>query len=211
MGIPKILNNIKSHQKSIQRIFVLIYGIFGALVLYYAPVLFENSSTYFYVFSTISQSFVALVAFLGALVVFKMQLIENEIKETRRGIGVELNYYLNSQADTFNNDEIIESINKRVSTDAHYSILRASGDKMIKRTNEKREIRRSMVDFAIWNFIVVAIALILLPLSIFFVKGYLLYVGALFVLFNISISIKALHYGYFLVRLTMGYDFEISC
>lgn len=53
--------------------------LFSIIIMVVNRDLFSNPNVYNYSLSTIAQGFIALVAFLGAVVVFKLQLFENEL------------------------------------------------------------------------------------------------------------------------------------
>lgn len=211
MKIPKILNVINKNLHFFQSVLLLFSGFVVGLLFHFAPVIFSNENVFFYTFSTIAQSFVALVAFLGAIVVFKMQLIDQNVRRIIGGINIQLNYYAGpSEANTLDSDQVIDLIDKRIETDAHYRILRKNGDDLIKLRDERRILRRSMVDFTIWNFFVVSLSLLLLPVSSILTTGNFVYLGAFLISLNLTISVISLFYGYLLVRSVMGYDFELS-
>src|SRR5438552_4085571 len=88
-------------------IFRLLCLTVTLLVIYFAKEIFTDKNVYFYTSSTIVQAFIALVAFLGTVVVFKVQLEDQAMERLAEAVRPFVRYYRGSQADVYTSGQMM--------------------------------------------------------------------------------------------------------
>lgn len=206
--------------QNIKLVRVISYSLFLLIMVFYtilARCIFDDQNLYYYVFSTIIQGFLALVAFLGAVVIYKLQLLEIEMGSFADKIRPTLEKYLGERARVLSQKEIdeeIEKIKKSKENDncyiaTYFQLLEQYSNNVPKLRDEKGLIRSKMVDFSIISFFNVGFCLISLPLSRLVVDSKLYFVGEALVLIGFLISYVSLLFAFRIIRIILGYSFSI--
>lgn len=199
--------------KNLKYIIYLLLIIIFVILFIFRTEIFNDQNLYYYTFSTIVQGFLALVAFLGTVVIYKLQIIEMELNK----IGEKLIDFLFSMTGTQKylaftyieiineSDQFIQSVNSKGMDEQNINKIRIYSNKLKDLNNEKGEIRNNMVDFTILSFLNISLALIGIPLSKYFVNNQLFFVGYILLILNILISFVTLYYTWKVIRKVMGY------
>lgn len=168
---------------------------------------YEN--IFFYSFSTIVQGFVALVALLGGVVVYKLQIIEGSLNQMADQLRPFLEYYRGAPAKIYIWQEIITESKKILESGKEYARaeIEVVSKTMISIVEDRSNIRSSMVDFSLFTFLTIAFALVGLPLSSIF-NGKFLIVGQVYLAVCLLASLYILVVALDIIRLIMGHDFK---
>ena len=194
---------------------IFIFGIV-ALMLLFANDIFSDQSLYYYTFSTIVQGFLALVALLGAVVVYKLQIIETELNSTRDRMESDLTYFLAQAPYSFSWIEAMNEAKKILDNNTKDSVhksyierIEMNWKKLDKLSKERGVIRSKMVDFSLLSFINIGLALIALPLSKMILINKFFFLGSALLILNITISYISMIFAFKIIRLVLGYSFSI--
>jgi hypothetical protein len=192
--------------------FLLLLCLIAIIFFNYSEEIFSEINLYFYTFSTIVQSFVALVAFLGAVVVFKVQLEDQALAKLSDAVEISVHHYRGSYAKTYSPFQMLtecEQILEKEPVDyGSKELIRKVSKQMRETLNSRNEVRSKMVDFAALTFMNVAVALVSLLFSPILACYWA--IGGIVLTLNIGFSLYCLNEALQVVRKTMGYDFSIS-
>lgn len=212
-----LYNYISQHNTRRFKILVLFFSISLIVLLLLFPIsVFSDQALYYYTFSTIVQGFLALVALLGALVVYKLQIIETELNNTRDRMERDFIYFLGQKAYSFSWTDAIREAqkildNRTNSSEAGKSeLMRIEINlKKLNDLNKERVIRSQMVDFSLLSFLNIGLALIAIPVSKMIVVNDKFYLGAILLIINIIISFFSMISAFGIIRRVLGYDFKL--
>ncbi len=200
-------NFYNTHKKKFRNIFFIITVVISGLLLYLAPTIFTESSVYFYTSSTIVQGFIALVALLGTVVVFKIQLEDQAMQKLSDSVENLVGYYIGVEARTYTPTQMRNAcetiLNNKKNTNSR-DIIEKVFKKMKETLASRGVIRTKMVDFALISFLNISIALISLVFSTVFSTYWR--IGGILLSINVYFSIFILGRAFQLVRKVMGYD-----
>lgn len=196
-----------SERRRIFYIFVLfLFGI--VLFVVYRYQIAINPETLFWVFSSIVQSLVALIAFIGVVVIFKYQNIlmrEDRLMEEMNkpdsalaGLGGEL--------DSISGQELIAKINKHVFDDPSKEGFRAKKLRQVRDELNSIEFIRNFLRENLVKFSVYILATILLNLFLLIFTPFLGEI-ALLATASLYISIFLTAYAFFLTIKTLAAAF----
>lgn len=194
----------------IEKIFWLSFFVISIILIYNAKSI-ANENLYYYSFSTIVQGFLSLVALLGAVVIYKIQLLENEM------IKITIEFSKTSQAifvprcNLSSPIELMNSLQLQITSFKEVNrpcdIISVFHEKLNSINNQKSEIRTDLVDFSLFSFVNVGLALINLSLSKLLMSSYPYFVeGCLLV--NIFLSLYSLKLALSLIKKSVGYSFR---
>lgn len=211
LNIDKLYNKYFSYYgKRWFRTCVIVFIMLIVLFLMInADNIFINKNLYFYTYSTIVQGFLALVAFLGAIVIYKLQLIEMDLNKMRDRVIPSLRFFLGTTADTLSWFEAMNEARKIMGQKQkenwqkeNANIIKIYYRKMKKISREKRAIRSKMVYFSFVSFINIGIALISLLFTEIFAGFY--YIGGIMLIDNIFLSMISLLLAFNVINVTLG-------
>lgn len=211
-----LYNYLSQHNTKRFKILVLIFSIsLIVLLLLFPRSVFSDQNLYYYTFSTIVQGFLALVALLGALVVYKLQIIEAELNNTRDRMEPDLSKFIGEATQSFSWIEAMNEARKILDNKENYSdnnrplLGRIEMNwKKLDGLSRDRVIRSQMVDFSLLSFLNISLALIAIPISKMIVINDLLYLGAILLIINIIISFFSMISAFGIIRRVLGYDFK---
>ena len=189
--------------------FVVVVGVLGSTLKFY-PYVFNDQNLSYYLFSTVVQGFLALVGVLGAVALFKLQNTENnekDIVDFARPLLVNLR--LGTIANSYSSIQVMDEI-KRILAGEHSmdrGLLQVAHDKLEKVFDEKSRIRKAVVDFALWSFITVLLALLGIPLSTLLIHFECYLIMGLYCIIVIGLAIGALFAAFMMIRSILGYTF----
>lgn len=202
-------NFLSRHRKVIKWVIWVAIFFTGGILLYFSPCIFSKENVYFYTLSTIVQGFVALVAFLGAVVVFKIQLEDQAMQKLSDNIEDVIDEY-DSAARTYTPTQMMSACEKiiREKDKEDTVFIRRFYGKMKETSQSRDEARNAMVDFATISLFNVAVAL----LSLLFTPILITYwrVGGVLLVTNVALSIFSLSLALQVVRRAIGYKFSIT-
>lgn len=208
-------NFLSKHRKKVGYAICIIFIIIAGLLIYFAPTIFEESNVYFYTSSTIAQGFIALVALLGTVVVFKVQLEDQSMQKLSDGIEPTVVFYRGSITRTYTPTQMMNACKEiwnnekeNSAMSSNVDLIKKVGDKMQETLASRNETRSRLVNFAVISFLNIAIALISILLTPIFVKYW--YIGGFLLSANVCLSIFSLSRALQLVRKALGYDFSIK-
>jgi|GEM_PF-2186989 len=212
--MPKIEDGLYSFVLSRRKTFLVIafvvtVGILGSALKFY-PYVFRDQNLSYYLFSTIVQGFLALVGVLGAVALFKLQNTENDERDIlnfARPLLVDLR--LGTIANSYSSIQVKDEI-KRILAGEHsidHELLQVAHNKLEKVFDEKSRIRKAMVDFALWSFVTVLLALLGIPLSTLLIHFELYLFIGLYSVIDIGLAIGALFAAFVMIRSILGYTF----
>lgn len=191
-------------------------GLFAVIIvvtfIFYRDI-FGNINSSFYTFSTIVQGFLALVAFLGTLTVFKIQLIETEAQKVSAGLESSLEMYKGKEVYSYSWIESMNLCNSILSNkESNWQIAEITSgyNKLCKLRDEKSPIRNTMVDFSIVTMVNIMIALIGISLSPLFISKGLFLTNGFYTLLVLSLSFYSIKAGFKVIRSCLGYSFSIT-
>lgn len=206
-------NFLTQHKKAIKIIIWSSSLSVTALLIYFAPNIFKNENVYFYTSSTIAQGFIALVAFLGSVVVFKVQLEDQAMQKLSDGIEFSVAFYHGSATKTYTPTQMMNACKEILAKENenygnNKDLMKKISDKMTETLASRGETRNKMVDFAIVSFLNVSVAMISLLFTPILAKSW--YVGGILLSANVYFSIFSLSRALGVVKSTMGYSFSLS-
>ncbi|MFA6194686.1 MAG: hypothetical protein WC719_03010 [Patescibacteria group bacterium] len=178
----------------------------------------SGDNFYYYLFSTIAQGFLALVGVLGTAVVYRLQLIENDLNSVcDKLISIVARYrgdavYGYSWTDFKNQRSQLEKSFENLPSREVLKVLLKKNDEL---SDNRGEIRNSIVDFSIVAFLDVAMAVLGIPLVSIFAGNYEIFgilpyylLGVIFAISNILLSLYLLLLSFKIVRSIFGYSFK---
>ncbi len=201
--LKKITNSV---MKIGAELFILILALgFTLLIAYFRTTIFSDASVYYYTSSTIVQGFIALVAFLGAVVVFKLQLYETEMQDYTSFIKPYLHQHRGQISSTYSPFEARDESRKILEgvDTMHFAQIKDFVNKVDNIAGKQVELRRRMSVFVIVSFTNVTIALLSLLLAPILVDTP--NIGGLLMVVNVYLSIFSLYKAWRVVRSTLGY------
>ncbi|MFA7290327.1 MAG: hypothetical protein WC055_15740 [Melioribacteraceae bacterium] len=190
----------------------LFAGIF--CIIYYGKNLISGGdiSVFYYTFSTIVQGFLALVGFLGAVSIYKLQIIENQASKISSSLEESIALYKGPIAYTYS---WIETMNEcgyildNKENNWKINEITSAHSKMCNLRDEKDSIRNVIVDFSIISMVNIMFALINLPISKILVINNLLQLAVLFLVINIILSFFSAKIAISVIRKCLGYGFTL--
>jgi hypothetical protein len=192
----------------------MVFYLFVVGILYFIyffrKTIFIDPTTYYYIFSTITQGFIALVAFLGTVIIFRLQLYENEMEKISDSVSGFIKYYRGTDINTYSAIEMMRACQDilavKSSTAYRLEIEKIYHHMSVVNTT-KGETRNQMVEFTIISFVNVSLALI----SLVFPQVLKSFpaVGLVVTIFNISLSIFSLFFAWRVVRSAVGYSYKM--
>ncbi|MFZ2187291.1 MAG: hypothetical protein WAV46_01530 [Candidatus Moraniibacteriota bacterium] len=196
----------------------LFFSLVGLITLF-ANKVFSDQNLYYYTFSTIVQGFLALVAFLGAVVIYKLQIIESDLEKISNNLYFFIKVFppfsesvegVHSWAEIMNEGGRIINTPENKTGMYSDSIQRAEiyWNKLRKLSSDRGDIRTKMVDFSLFSFLNVGFSLISMPITRLFVEQKLFYFGEVFIIIGILISCFSLFLAFGIIRAVLGYSFS---
>lgn len=176
--------------------------------------LFNNQNLYYYTFSTIVQGFLALIAFMGMVVIYKLQIIESELIKTSDKIKPHLEYFSGASVQTISWEEAMSLAKKHLDdtnlnkepNSSRLKFLNLYWDAMSKLNNQQKFIKAKMMDFSFITFFNIGISLFALPLSRLIINKQAYAMGELFILGSIGLGCLSMFYCFKLLKLCLGYS-----
>lgn len=210
-----MIYNYFAQRKNTKRVIVILGVAFCALLIVYSKQL-QDQSLYYYFYSTVVQGFLALIAFLGAVVIYRLQIIENELQKMSDKLQRPMVYYRGAPAETYAWKETLTEAKKilQESKDGNFRHeIEWSSKKMEELLRERGEARTKMVDFCLLSFVNVLTALIGLPLSRLVIllsqKAVIgTFVNSTYLIVVTLLSLFSVFYAFKVIRLIMGYSFS---
>lgn len=204
--------NLLSQHTQLFKITALLAGfvIIGFLVSFGLEI-FTKEDVYYSTFGAIVQGFIGLVAFLGAVAVFKIELEDQAMQKLSDSIEPSVMHYKGIVAKTLTPTQMLNACNEVLEWPEDYGnrdSIRKVKEKMEETLASRGEVRNWMVDFTIVSFLNVSLAIIGLLFTPIFSENW--DVGGTFLIFNVYFSIFTLYTAFRLVRKTMGYSFKLS-
>lgn len=174
--------------------------------------IFLDQNLYYYIFSTIVQGYLALVSFLGAVVIYKLQIAENSLNSINERLKGPAKYFKGAPAESFSVEEMMQ-LGKEMTSRTEKSFYENTVEKgyieMDKILKEKKDIRSKMVDFSLLSFFNVGMGLIGLLISKLFLSTNLYPYAGIYLVINITLSFISMFYAFSVIRKTLGYDFNL--
>lgn len=183
------------------------------LLLFYSKAVFSDQNVAFYTFSTIVQGFLALVGFLGAFTIFKIQLIENEAYKISTGLESSVKMYNGEITHSYSWIEMMNECSKILDNEAsQWKLVEITSgyQKLCKLRDEKSPIRNTMVDFSLITIVNIIIALLGILLSKIFISNTLFLVNGFYVSLSLCLSYISIKIAFKLIRSCLGYSFNIK-
>lgn len=183
------------------------------IILYFYKIIFSNQNVSYYLFSTIVQGFLALVGFLGALTVFKIQLIENEAQKISAGLEESVKMYRGVIVHSYSWIEMMGECSYILDDkNSQWQIpqIKSGYEKLCKLRDEKSPIRNSMVDFSIVTFVNIFIALLGIVLSTAFISNCLYFINTVYSFITIILSFYSVINAFGVIRSSLGYSYSIK-
>jgi len=205
-----ILQNKKFYTIAIYLILALVS--FYIFCNYQKIILGNDINVFYYTFSTIVQGFLALIGFLGALSVYKLQLIETEATKVAVGLEESVTLYKGSTVNSYSWIEMMNQcgfILQNKESNWQVDKIKAGYEKLCKLRDDKNSIRNTMLDFSIVSIINIIFALIMLPLSKILISNNLLLLSTILLLVNILLSLFSAKNAINVIRKCLGYGFTI--
>lgn len=204
-------NLLSQYRTALTCLVWMLVILITALLFYFSSDIFKEQNVFFYTSSTIVQGFIALVALLGAVVVFKVQLEDQAMQKLSDGVESSVAYWRGTAAKTYTPTQMINACreilnNTEEDHGGSKDLLRKVSEKMQETVASRNEARNKMVDFAAVSLLNVSIALISLLFTPVFVKYWC--VGGILLTANVYLSIFSLSKALEVVRSTMGYGFS---
>jgi len=208
-----IYNYIASKSNFFLRLenFILLVVFFG--LLYFYKDVFSDQNVSFYTFSTIVQGFLALVGFLGALTVFKIQLIENEAQKISTGLETSIKMYKGIEVHSYSWIEMMNACSVILENkDSNFNIteIKSGYEKLCKLRDQKSPIRNDMVSFSLVTMINVMISLLGILLSKVFISNELFLTNAFYTLLTLCLAFYSIKSAFKVIRSCLGYSFRVS-
>lgn len=203
-------NFLSKYRKILKYIAYALIFVVTILIFYFAPLIFTEPDVYFYALSSIVQGFIALVALLGAIVVFKVQLEDQAIQRLSDGVEKFVRYYRGEATGTYTPTQMVNACKEILDEKTDHGnkdYIKKVYEKMKETLASRNEARNRMVDFAVISFFNVSIAITVLLFTPVLIDRYW-YIGGLLLYVNICLSIFSLYKALEVVRSTMGYSFR---
>ncbi|MDD5251848.1 MAG: hypothetical protein PHT12_04425 [Patescibacteria group bacterium] len=195
--------------------FVVKWASFGVLLwlLYTGRTIGENAFLYF--FSSVAQSLLALVGVIGAVVVFRMQLIEMEAERCAERMTDELSIWSSkfTGTDKWAAIDVAQELDNSCRDEKTVaSILNAARPHRLRLETlkiDKSDLRNNLVDFVLVTFITTASAFgCVLATQLFVRYPRLGTVAAMSVLMLVCYSLL---FGWRVVKSVVGYSYAKTC
>jgi len=214
-----LYNYFSSHNTQLFRVLISIFFIVLTILIFlFSDKIFDDQNLYYYVLSTVVQGFLALVGFLGAVVIYKLQIIETDLNKISEAVIPYLKYFVGAKSKSFswaesiNESDRIAKEKKRVSGNKfNIEQIEIYSERLKKLSAEKGEIRSIMVDFSLLSFLNIGFSLIAIPVSKIFVENEMYFSGGIVILISILLSCISMVFGLRVIRKTLGYSFYIQC
>lgn len=195
-------------------LYSVLFISYSYILCNYKVIISNNDlSVFYYTFSTIVQGFLALVGFLGALSVYKLQLIETEASKVSLGLEPTVALYKGEHiVRTYSWIEMMNQCGHILENkESNWEIdkVRSGYEKFTKLRDEKDTVRNTMLDFAVISMINIIFALIMLPLSKVLISNDLLLLSVVLLLMSISLSLFSAKKAISVIRKCLGYGFTI--
>ncbi len=215
-----LYNYLSQHSTRRFKILVIILCLsLVGLITLFADKVFSDQNLYYYTFSTIVQGFLALVAFLGAVVIYKLQIIESDLDKISNNLYLYIRVFppfsesvegVYSWVEIMNEGEkIINSQENK--TGMHSDSVKKAEiylNKLRNLSSDRGGIRTKMVDFSLFSFLNVGFSLISMTITRFFVEQELFYLGEAFIIIGILASCFSLFLAFKIIRAVLGYSFS---
>jgi hypothetical protein len=184
---------------------ILISFIFYSLIRNFNII--SDSNLYYYLFSTIVQGFLALGGVLGTAVVFKIQLIDNNLESIRDHALPTVRYYKGLPSESYSWEEVRDVL---VDALSHEENLTAKSFllKINSLESEKKNIIKKAVWFFIIMFINVIVALLSIPISKLLFEMEMHLFAVLLMLVNIIISLFLIFSSLVLIFKIFNFDYK---
>jgi len=185
------------------------------ILMYFYKNIFNDQNTSFYTFSTIVQGFLALIGFLGTVIIFRLQLIENDAQSTSDNLKPFVRDYRGLLTDSYswiemmNECEKISEIPDKLNS-FYSSKIKVGYERLSKLNKEKSSIRNMMVDFSLLSLINIVLALIGIPLSRFLIIHSFILADGIYLIINITLSYASVLSAFRLIRSCLGYSFKVK-
>ena len=188
------------------------FSFFLAIVilLYFYKDVFSDQNIAFYTFSTIVEGFLALVGFLGAITIFKIQLIENEAQKISDGLEIIVLQYKGVVASSFSWIEMMNACSNILddkNSNYHIDEIKSGFEKLCRLRDEKSPIRNTMVDFSLITLVNVMVALIGILFSKILISNGLFLANAIYTLITLCLAFYSVKMAFKVIRFGMGYSF----
>ncbi len=191
--------------------FIPVFAIVG-LLYHFASQIFSDVNVYFSIASSIVQGLLGLVAFLGTVIVFKIQLEDQALQKLSDSVEPVLAHIHGNRVAALTPTQMLnECIDTLTSLDPKYphrEFIIMIRSKMEETLASRREVRSKMVDFAVVSFLNVALAIIVILFTPVLATYWC--IGGILLTSNILFSFFALYTALKTVRRAMGYDFKLS-
>lgn len=191
--MKKILSKIKE-SKTALLFFVPFCIALGIIETNYSNV-FSDQNLSYYLFSTIVQGFLSLVGILGAVAIFKIQLLENESLVITESGKKFMEHYKGFCVNCYTPKEMLDETQNILNDDgnhAHREQIKKTQERLSENNKEKLFIRETMVRFVLLSFINVSVALIGISLSKLLIMNELYFLMSVYSIINLSFSISVL-------------------
>lgn len=169
----------------------------------------SEANLYYYTFSTIVQGFLGLVALLGTVVIFKIQLLENEMKTTTETSFSHIQDNFEPNIAIFSALEMMNKLGEICDKQQTSGLTKAVYLNLTELNSAIGDIRTKMVDFTLFSFLNISLALIGLPLSKIIIENANDYWAIIYLVINISLSLYSLLLAFKIVRSSLGYSFRL--
>lgn len=145
--------------------FLIIVIVMG--YIFYFTKNIKDQTFYYYLFSSIIQGFLALVGVLGAAVIYKMQLIENNLNLVKEKSINFIRMHINGSYDEYSWKVVKIEIEKQLQESPENLNYKDMSHKFNDLSEHLELIKNDIIQFSSVTFVTVAIAFLGLPLSNF--------------------------------------------
>lgn len=207
-----LYNYISMNQKKITTFMDILFLVVIIIMFFYYKNIFNDENVSFYLFSTIVQGFLALVGFLGALTVFKIQLIENEAQKISTALESSVEMYHGTISRSYSWIEMMNESSKILEDSRsqwRLGEIKSGYAKLCKLRDEKSPIRNIMVDFSLITMVNIMVALFGILLSKIFISNELFLSNTFYALLALSLSYISIKIAFKLIRSCLGYSFSV--
>ncbi len=211
-----IYNFVNKYKKYLTVFFYVTCALVFTTILYnYA--IFEDQNLSYYLFSTIVQGFLALVGFLGTVVIFKLQLLQNELLSKAEMMRPLIENY-RSKIDVtgyspidmiIESEKILQEYKLAHPQHLHTKQIEAIYKKLKDNNDERVSISSKLVDFSVISLINIAFALLLLPVSKFLVANCYSIILSICAVTSITLSLSSIIIAFLLIRRVFNYRFVL--
>ncbi len=197
------LKSIKTYEKVIIGSIIIL-----SILLFIISFIFKfkpSIDTLFWTFSTIAQSLLALIAFVGVLALFKLQKVNIEQSRLCEIARLYVRNFKGTEADGYSANEIEEACNEIAphSDEQHpgsivqLAEIRRLQPRLNKLSSRVSEIKNYVASFLVIVISATSLSLILLPLS---APLNVVYLGSSGLITTIILSVWAILKGYSLAK-----------